>query len=139
VTGAKLGIATDLGRPTAAVRHALSGCHLLVLEANHDEIMLRDSPYPWGVKTRIAGSHGHLSNRAAGELAVEVWHPALSRVILAHLSERANDPGRAREAVERALARKRFRGTLEVASQTQPLDPVEVGAAPAHEAQLSLL
>ncbi|HUH11465.1 MAG TPA: MBL fold metallo-hydrolase, partial [Longimicrobiales bacterium] len=58
--GDKLGIATDLGRPTAAVRHALSGCHLLVLEANHDEVMLRSGPYPWSVKARIGSSHGHL-------------------------------------------------------------------------------
>ena len=49
----KLGVATDLGRPNAAVRHALSGCDMLVLEANHDEIMLRESPYPWSVKSRI--------------------------------------------------------------------------------------
>lgn len=35
-TGCRLGIATDLGRPTAAVRAALAGCHLLVLEANHE-------------------------------------------------------------------------------------------------------
>src|SRR5690606_2098979 len=51
-TGLKLGIATDMGRPTASVRHALSDCHLLVLEANHDEVMLRDGPYPWSVKQR---------------------------------------------------------------------------------------
>jgi phosphoribosyl 1,2-cyclic phosphodiesterase len=138
-TGARLGIATDLGRPTAAVRHALSGCHLLVLEANHDEILLRDSPYPWAVKQRIASSHGHLSNRAAGELAVEVWNPALSRVILAHLSERANSPELAAETVGRALARRRFGGVVEVASQSQPLAPVEVGAPAGAGLQLSLL
>jgi phosphoribosyl 1,2-cyclic phosphodiesterase len=138
-TGAKLGIATDLGRPTAAVRHALSGCHLLVLEANHDSVMLRESAYPWGVKQRIASSHGHLSNAAAGELAVEVWHPGLSRIILAHLSAQANHPDAAREEVGRALERRRFRGVIEVAAQGEPLDPVEVTASGTREAQLSLL
>ena len=38
-TGARIGIATDLGRPTAGMHHALSGCDFLVLEANHDEVM----------------------------------------------------------------------------------------------------
>ena len=48
--GSKLGIATDLGRPTAAVRAALRECHVLILEANHDEAMLWNGPYPWSVK-----------------------------------------------------------------------------------------
>ena len=39
-----------------------------MLEANYDDILLRESIYPWSVKARIASSHGHLSNRAAAEL-----------------------------------------------------------------------
>src|SRR5690606_16774649 len=74
-SGQKLGIATDLGRPTATVRAALQGCHMLVLEANYDDILLRESIYPWSVKSRIASSHGHLSNRAAAELVSDLAHP----------------------------------------------------------------
>lgn len=139
-TGEKLGIATDLGRPTAAVRHALQECDLLILEANHDEIMLRESDYPWSIKARISGSHGHLSNRAAAELARELAHPELCAVVLAHLSERANAPELAREVVGSALGR-RFRGRLEVARQAGALEPIDLcalrrGRLPA---QLSLL
>ncbi|MEO5509922.1 MAG: MBL fold metallo-hydrolase, partial [Longimicrobiales bacterium] len=43
-TGCRMGVATDLGRPTATVRAALKGCHLLVLEANHDDAMLWQGP-----------------------------------------------------------------------------------------------
>jgi phosphoribosyl 1,2-cyclic phosphodiesterase len=135
-TGAKLGVATDLGRPTAAVRAELAGCHMLILEANHDDGRLWTGPYPWPVKQRIASSHGHLSNRAAAELARELHHDGLQHVILAHLSEHCNDPGLAREAVGSALARARFRGTLDVAPQQYPMAPVDV--AP-HSDQLSLL
>jgi phosphoribosyl 1,2-cyclic phosphodiesterase len=124
-TGEKLGIATDLGRATASVRHALQGCDVLVLESNHDEILLRESPYPWSVKARIGGSHGHLSNRAAAELARELYHDGLCAVVLAHLSEQANDPGLAHEVVGAALGR-RYRGTLAVASQEHPLEPIDV-------------
>ncbi len=124
-TGEKLGIATDLGRATAPVRHALQGCDILVLESNHDEILLRESPYPWSVKARIGGSHGHLSNRAAAELVRELHHEGLCAVILAHLSEQANDPGLARDTVGEALGR-RYRGTLQVATQERPLDPIDV-------------
>jgi phosphoribosyl 1,2-cyclic phosphodiesterase len=126
-SGDKLGIATDLGRPTASCRRALAGCHLLVLEANHDEVRLHAASYPWRVKARIAGSHGHLSNRAAGELAVELAHPGLGAVILAHLSREANDPGLAADTVGRSLRRTRFRGRLSVARQDSAGEPVEVG------------
>ena len=119
-TGARLGIATDLGRPTAGVRYALSNCDFLVLEANHDETMLRTSVYPRSVQSRIASSHGHLSNHAAAHFAVELAHPRLAGVLLAHLSIRCNDPALAREVVGDALARAGWRGWLDVAEQDAP-------------------
>lgn len=125
-TGDKLGIATDLGRATAPVRHALQRCHLLVLESNHDELMLRESPYPWSVKARIGGSHGHLSNRASAELARELYHDELCAVVLAHLSENANHPALAHEVVGDALERLRYTGSLTVAPQERPLETIDV-------------
>ena len=140
-SGEKMGIATDLGRPTATVRHALRDCDLLVLESNHDEIMLRDAPYPWSVKSRIAGSHGHLSNRAAAELASELMHPRLAAVVLAHLSDSANEPELALEVVGATLERRRFAGMLQAGQQRQPLEPIDVSALRrrAMPPQLSLL
>jgi phosphoribosyl 1,2-cyclic phosphodiesterase len=125
-TGEKLGIATDLGRATASVRHALRGCDLLVLESNHDEVMLRESHYPWSVKARIGGSHGHLSNRAAAELVGELYHDGLCAVVLAHLSENANAPSLAHEVVGHALERLRYTGSLAVAPQEQPHETIDV-------------
>ena len=119
-TGCRLGVATDLGRPTAGIRHALSGCHLLVLEANHDEGLLHRAPYPWSVKSRIASSHGHLSNEAAARFALELLHDELVAVFLAHLSRESNDPRLAAQVVGRALRDAGWRGLLEVARQDQP-------------------
>ncbi len=119
-TETRLGIATDLGRPTAQVRHALGGCDFLVLEANHDETMLRTGPYPWSVKSRIASSHGHLSNQAAARFAAQLCHPRLAGVILAHLSCECNAPELARRIVGSALKKTGYRGFLEVASQDHP-------------------
>jgi phosphoribosyl 1,2-cyclic phosphodiesterase len=140
-TGEKLGIATDLGRPTATVRNALRECDVLMLEANYDDILLRESVYPWSVKARIASSHGHLSNRAAAELMTELAHPGLACVVLAHLSERANHPGLAEEAVGSALERARFRGEMRTGRQDVPLPPLDVSAAKRKlmPAQLALL
>jgi phosphoribosyl 1,2-cyclic phosphodiesterase len=140
-SGDKLGIATDLGRATATVRHALQGCHLLVLESNHDEVLLRESPYPWSVKARIGGSHGHLSNRAAAELMSELYHGELCAVVLAHLSEQANDPILAKEVVGETLRHLRFKGSVDVAPQEVPLAQIDVGRLRMERrpAQLSLL
>ncbi len=119
-TGHKVGLATDLGRATTSVRAALRECHFLILEANHDEVLLREGPYPWSVKQRIAGSRGHLSNRLAADLARELHHPDLAGVLLFHLSQRCNEPERARSRVNNALRQEGFDGELDVAVQEEP-------------------
>ncbi len=119
-TETRVGIATDLGRPTAQVRAALAGSDFLVLEANHDEVMLRTGPYPWSVKRRISSSHGHLSNEGAARLVRELFHPRLAGVLLAHLSNECNSPELARNVVGRALDAAGYRGYLAVAEQATP-------------------
>lgn len=101
---ARVGIVTDMGMTTGLIRQRLSGCTALVLESNHDTSMLQDSPRPWGLKQRIAGHHGHLSNEQAADLISEVAHEGLSAVLLAHLSAECNDPELALRAVRDALA-----------------------------------
>lgn len=125
-TGSKLGIATDLGRPTTSVRASLARSHLLVLEANHDHARLWNGPYPWSVKQRIASSRGHLSNDASADLAAELHHPDLAGVILAHLSDSCNDPALAYDVVGRGLQNVGYTGHLEVAIQDEPLAPIVV-------------
>lgn len=140
-TGLRLGVATDLGRPTTHIRHALTGCDVLVLEANHDEVLLHMSSYPPTVKRRIRSSHGHLSNQAAARLVTELMHPRLAGVLLAHLSKEANTPELAREVVGAALGKLGWKGHLEVAKQDEPtaiLDVEELRYR-AGPSQLSLL
>jgi phosphoribosyl 1,2-cyclic phosphodiesterase len=124
--GTGVGVAYDLGRPTAAVRYLLKNLTALVLEANHDEVQLRTSGYPPVVQRRIAGSGGHLSNRAAADLLSELHHPGLSVVVLAHLSQRCNSADDARATVAPALRRAGFGGVLHVAVQDEPLPPIDV-------------
>jgi len=119
--GCRVGVAWDLGRVTAGVRHLLRAVNALVLEANHDEVMLQTGPYPAPVRERIGGSTGHLSNRLAAEFVSDLWTPALETVVLAHLSEQCNDGAIARRTVARALRARGFRGTLLLASQREAL------------------
>ena len=94
--GLKFGQATDLGKVTPLVRDALTQCHAIVLESNHDPEMLQECDYPWELKQRIASTHGHLSNHEAGTLISEVLHSDLLHVVLGHLSENSNRPDVAR-------------------------------------------
>lgn len=126
--GTRIGIATDMGRPTAGAMHALSGCDFLVLEANHDEDLLRRGPYPRSVQARIASTHGHLSNRAAAELARRLLHPRLSGILLAHLSMECNRPELAERTVRRSLSRAGWKGFLGVAAQDEPTRMIDVRA-----------
>ncbi|HET7603758.1 MAG TPA: MBL fold metallo-hydrolase [Gemmatimonadales bacterium] len=124
--GTRVALAHDLGRPTAAVRLLLRDCHALVVEANHDEVMLRTSGYPPSVQQRIAGSGGHLSNVAALQLLTEVLHQELELVVLAHLSARCNTAECARASIEPGLRREGFLGQLVVAEQTPRTEPFQL-------------
>lgn len=129
LTGASIGIACDLGRPTSTLIEFLRGVGCLILEANHDEHLLRTGPYPPVLQERIAGPRGHLSNRASADLAGDLWHRGLQTVVLAHLSERNNRPELALAAVGGVLQQKGFRGRLLAAPQSEPLEAIEVGPA----------
>lgn len=127
--GRSVAVVLDAGSPTVALRHAMRGRDAVVIEANHDEVMLRACRYPPTVRARIAGRGGHLSNRQAAELVAEAAHSGLSLIVLAHLSDECNRPRLAEAAVRSALSRTAFKGRLVVASQDEPSPCYEVGAA----------
>jgi phosphoribosyl 1,2-cyclic phosphodiesterase len=102
--GGRVGVATDMGVATVLVRERLRDCAAMVVEANHDEQMLRDADRPWSLKQRIAGRQGHLSNRQAGELVAELAGTVTRVVFLSHLSSDCNRPEAALGTVTRILA-----------------------------------
>jgi phosphoribosyl 1,2-cyclic phosphodiesterase len=124
--GRKIGLAYDLGRVTASVRYLLQDCAALIVEANHDEVLLRTGPYPATVRHRISGSGGHLSNRAAADLLAEVCGAQLETVVLVHVSERCNRPDLARRTASGVLRACGFKGSLLVADQDRPLPAMSV-------------
>jgi phosphoribosyl 1,2-cyclic phosphodiesterase len=97
-----IGFMTDLGYVPKLVIERLRHVHLLVVEANHDERLLRENRVrPWALKQRIMSRHGHLSNAAAAKLVSEIAGKGLRRVILGHLSQECNRPELVLEAMER--------------------------------------
>jgi phosphoribosyl 1,2-cyclic phosphodiesterase len=127
-TGGQMGVAYDLGSPTAGVRDLLRSVSCLIVEANHDDELLRTGPYPRTVQHRIAGPSGHLSNRAAAAFVSDLWHDRLHTIVLAHVSQECNRADLAERAVREALAARGFRGMICVAKQGEPLEGIEVGA-----------
>jgi phosphoribosyl 1,2-cyclic phosphodiesterase len=94
-----------MGMATGLVRERLKSCRVVVIEANHDERMLKDADRPWSLKQRIAGRQGHFSNAQATELISEVIGPALKVIFLAHLSADCNRPELAEKEMKEALAK----------------------------------
>lgn len=101
--GVRVGVVTDMGVATGLIRERLRRCHVVVVESNHDEQMLKDANRPWHLKQRILGRQGHLSNQAAGEMIASVAGPDLQHVFLAHMSKDCNRPELALGTVRRIL------------------------------------
>lgn len=87
-----VGYCTDTGKVTTLIEHHLKGCDILVLESNHDPIMLREGPYPIHLQQRVRSSQGHLANEDAGRFLQKIAGQKLQHVVLAHLSEVNNLP-----------------------------------------------
>jgi phosphoribosyl 1,2-cyclic phosphodiesterase len=137
-SGMRAGIVTDLGIVTESVREAVRLCDVLVLESNHDETMLRTGPYPYHLKRRIAGPHGHLSNAAAAQVAIDAAHRGLCHLVLAHLSETNNTPETALDTMRVAIKKSRWRGTLTAAPQHTVIGPFGDAASVGGQLSLSL-
>lgn len=120
----KAGIATDLGTYNEETIKALSGCHFLLLEANHDQSMLQVGKYPYELKRRILGDLGHLSNEKCGKLAASLLPSGLRIILLGHMSKDNNFPELAYETVRYELERTKFSGLsnvrLHVADRKNP-------------------
>ena len=96
----KLGILTDLGSITPHVVQAFSGCDALILEFNHDPVMLAEGPYPYPVKTRVGGAFGHLTNQQARQFLDHADTDKLKVLFVAHISHQNNAPELADAALE---------------------------------------
>jgi phosphoribosyl 1,2-cyclic phosphodiesterase len=99
-----IGFLTDLGHATKLILERVKPANVLVLEANHDLKLLQDDTRrPWSTKQRILSRHGHLSNEAAAEVAVQLANADLHRIYLGHLSRDCNRPELAHRTVATRL------------------------------------
>ena len=95
-------VATDMGHYSQYIIDHLQGLDAILLEANHDEDMLKNGSYPQILKQRILGTRGHLSNVSAAWLLAHMERLP-EEVFLAHLSQENNLPSLALQTVRGIL------------------------------------
>lgn len=88
----KIGVITDIGDCCENVVKYFKQCNAVFLETNYDEEILNNGSYPYHLKQRIKGGHGHLSNQKALELFINHRSTGLSHLFLSHLSKENNNP-----------------------------------------------
>lgn len=107
--GKKVLVATDTGVLTFPLRQALADSDLAIIEANYDSKMLREGPYPYPLKQRISGDHGHMCNAVTAAEIKRTMGDHDRKIFLAHLSKINNLPDVARETVAEITGIKRYK------------------------------
>src|SRR4051812_16713981 len=97
----------DFGHITTLITERLRGCAAIVIESNHSRDMLKACDvYPWELKQRILSRLGHISNEEVAEWLQYGFDGAADHLVLAHLSQRANNPHLAKINAEVALQQR---------------------------------
>ncbi|HEX5707023.1 MAG TPA: MBL fold metallo-hydrolase [Pyrinomonadaceae bacterium] len=115
----------DFGCITTLIAERLRGCAAVVIESNHSRDMLKACEvYPWELKQRILSRTGHLSNEDVAAWLREGFDGSAEHVVLAHLSQRANNPYVAQLSAEVALKERGmlFQTTTKI-SLSHPKEP----------------
>lgn len=99
----KVTTATDIGHINSKLFDNLKNSDILLIESNHDVEMVKVCNYPYFLKRRILGDHGHLSNETTGKLLCKLAKLGLNKVLLGHLSKENNFPELCYQAVVNAL------------------------------------
>lgn len=102
--GLRIATLMDFGHFTPLMNEKLKGCDAIVVESNHAIDMLRACPvYSWDLKERISSPTGHISNEDVAAWLTEDYDGSARDIVLAHLSQKANEPNLARLTAEYAL------------------------------------
>lgn len=118
----KLVYLTDSGKITVKTLSKLKNADYYVFESNHDVDMLLATNRPIWLKKRILSNKGHMNNEESATYLTQLVGDKTKQIILAHLSEEANDPNLALETHKRLFM-----------DMGVSLDNIEVVCAKQHE------
>lgn len=125
--GVRVATLMDFGHVSELIKEKLKGCDAVVVESNHSRDMLRAcSVYTWDLKQRIMSRTGHLSNEDLSDWLTNDFDGSARHIVLAHLSQRANEPHLARLTAEVALQMRpplfRAETKISISGNKQPTD-----------------
>ena len=128
--GVRVATLMDFGHITDLIKEKLTGCDAIVVESNHSRDMLRACPvYTWELKQRIMSRTGHLSNEDLSDWLQNDFDGSARHIVLAHLSQRANEPHLARLMAESALQMRsplfKAETKISISHHKQPTDWIE--------------
>ena len=102
--GMRVATLMDFGHVTTLIKEKLRNCDAIVVESNHSKEMLKAcTVYSWDLKQRIMGRNGHLSNEDLSDWLKDDFDGSAREIVLAHLSQKANEPHLAKLTAETAL------------------------------------
>ncbi len=125
--GVKVATLTDFGHVTTLIEERLRGCAAIVIESNHSRDMLKTCEvYSWDLKQRILSRTGHLSNEDIADWLRNGFDGQAEHIVLAHLSQKANNPFVAKLNAEMALKERSplFPSNTKI-SLSHPKEPTE--------------
>lgn len=128
--GVKIATLMDFGHITMLIKDKLRNCAAIVIESNHSRDMLKTCPiYSWDLKQRILSRTGHLSNEDLSDWLTNEFDGSAQEIVLAHLSQRANEPHLARLMAETALQMRpnffKAETKITISYHKQPTDWIE--------------
>ncbi len=128
--GVRIATLMDFGHITTLIKDKLRNCNAIVVESNHSRDMLKTCPiYSWDLKQRILSRTGHLSNEDLSDWLTNDFDGAAREIVLAHLSQRANEPHLARLMAESALQMRpnffKAETKITISYHKQPTDWIE--------------
>ncbi len=120
----KVLIATDTGKITFPIEHALEEADIAVVESNYDKKMLDYGPYPPSLKRLIDSDIGHMSNLECARAVKRTMHDNGRKIFLGHLSRHNNTPDIAKDTMSDITGIRRFHfDCLECQGDTRILKP----------------
>lgn len=102
----KLVYITDTGYIKSKDFDLIQGADYYIIESNHDIDLLMKSSRPYPTKQRILSDTGHLSNEDSSYILSQIITSKTKEIVLAHLSQEANQPELAIHCVNEALEKE---------------------------------
>lgn len=114
--------ATDTGFFPERYLELLQLANLLIIEANHDIEMLRDSERPSFLINRVLSESGHMSNLSCYHLLSRNINGNSQHIVLAHVSDDCNSEDIIKtDIINKLYHELDYKGEIHIARQLSPL------------------